>query len=38
MSRVLDCDPKNKKCPDSGAEKCNFLSYVATVGKSDKVP
>ena len=34
MSGVLDFVPKNKKCPDSGTEKCNFLSDVDTVVKA----
>ena len=28
MSGIFNFEPKNKKCPDSGTEKCNFLSYA----------
>ena len=31
MSRILNLGNKNKKCPDSSTDKCNFLSYVSNV-------
>ena len=36
VQNCIYSQPKSKKFPDSRTEKCNFLSYVSTVRKSEE--